>query len=540
MRGTRWPAVVILVGLLVGAWVADRDQDRSGADETVDETPLGAQGFLPVAPPGDAFSSTWYCAGGTSDDDGVADTTIVVANATGGELSGTATVFPAIPTQIVVATDDTTTTTTTTEPPTTTVADDDATTTTTTEAEPLTPLPVTVDVTVGPYDTTELRLGDVVTAPHAAALVELPGGAVAVEQRVDGPDGADASPCATQASETWYFASGRTTADATETLAFFNPFPDPAVIDVTFRTEDDLRTPVEFEGYAVPGQTLVVEDIGRLVTRRDHVSVSVVARSGRLVVNRLLALDGSAGTRGLDVATGAARPATTWYFPDGVVAADITESYVVYNPTDTAAEVDLVIEPDDVDRFGAIEPFGLTIPPEGYQEVIVPDEERIGTAIADADGGDVLLHGARVVSLNGVPVVAERRIVGGDDTTRPGHDLMFGSPLLMADAVLAASSENEVVTVANPSGAAAVTVTVQALDGGTLGEASGGPFEVPIAGRLVLDLAELGLGGRSLLVEADGPVVIERRLRIGEPADTSSAIGIPQAGSVSEPPSPTG
>ena len=436
MTFSRWPAVVILVALLAGAWVVDRDHEREQSSSEDATTPLEAQGYLPVSAPEDALTSTWYCAGGTASADGRADTTVIVANATDRELNGSATIFPSIPSQIVIQEDtaETPDTTTTTEAATTTEATtttEGTTPSTTATAPPLTEEPVAVDLTVPARDRVELRLADEVEAPYAAALVELPGGAISVEQRVDGPNGADVSPCTTQAADAWFFASGRTTADAVETLAFFNPFPDPAVVDVTFRTEEDLRTPIEFEAYAVPAQSLVVEDIGELVTRRDHVSVSIVARSGRLVVNRLLDLDGSEGSRGLDVSAGAPRPATTWYFPDGVVAEGVRETFVVYNPGDTAAEIDLVLEPDEVDRFGAIEPFGLTIPPEGYQEVAVQDEERIGTALGAAEGESVLRHGARVVSVNEVPVVAERIIEGDDTTDRPGFDLMFGAPLLM-------------------------------------------------------------------------------------------------------------
>jgi len=547
---SRWPAVVILVGLLAGAWVIDRDHERDQSSDDDATTPLEAQGYLPVSAPEDALTSTWYCAGGTASADGRADTTIVVANATDRELNGSMTIFPSIPSQIVIQTDpaettDTTVapeTTTTTEAPTTTEATTPATSSTTTTAPPLTEASVAVDLSVPARDRVELRLADEVDAEYAAALVELPGGAVSVEQRVDGPNGADVSPCTTQAADAWYFASGRTTADAVETLAFFNPFPDPAVVDVTFRTEEDLRTPIEFEAYAVPAQSLVVEDIGDLVTRRNHVSVSVVARSGRLVVNRVLDLDGSEGPRGLEISAGAPVPATTWYFPDGVVAEGVRETFVVYNPGDTAAEIDLYIEPDDLEAFGAIEPFGLTIPPEGYQEVAVEDEERIGTALAGAEGESVLRHGARVVSVNDVPVVVERILEGDDTTDRPGFDLMFGAPLLMESAVFAASSPDQAIVVANPSGSTPVRVTFRSVDGGTLGESpTATDLEVPPAGRLVVTLEDLGLGPDvALLVEADGPVSIERRTVIGDPADASGAIGVPQAGTVSEPPDPFG
>ena len=65
MSFSRWPAVVILVGLVTAAWVIDKDHEREQPETVEAATPLEAQGYLPVAPPEDALSSTWYCAGGT-------------------------------------------------------------------------------------------------------------------------------------------------------------------------------------------------------------------------------------------------------------------------------------------------------------------------------------------------------------------------------------------------------------------------------------------------------------------------------------------
>lgn len=532
MTWSRWPGVVVLVGLVVGAYAVDQDHEREVTEPADAATPLEAQGYLPVAAPGDAITSTWYCPGGTVGEADVpvnesltdatttpapgedaatttttvpetdlggatsieADTTIVVANAGDGELSGEVTIYPSRGPK------------------------------------------VTVDLTVPAADRTVVHLGDEVREGYAAALVEVDGGNVAVEQRVEGPEGADVSPCATQPSGTWFFADGQTTADALELLVFFNPFPDPAVIDVTFRAEDALRTPQEFEGYVVPARSVVVENVDDFVSRREHVSTSVVARTGRLVVNRLQQFDGSVEDRGLDLALGAARPAPSWYFPEGLVTQGVSESYVIYNPGDTTAEVDLVLEVDEVDRIGAIEPFALHIPPEGYEEVVVSDEERVGTALADAEGDDVLRHGAHVVSVNDVPVVAERVVAGAEGSPREGVDLLLGAPLLTEQALLAASARNETLIVQNPSSASPAQITVRTLDGGALSEPSAA-VEAPPAGRVLLDLVELGVSDdRPVLIESDRPVAIERSLVIGDPRDLSAAIAVPLAGSVSEPP----
>jgi hypothetical protein len=246
------------------------------------------------------------------------------------------------------------------------------------------------------------------------------------------------------------------------------------------------------------------------------------------------------------VAAGAPLPADTWYFPEGIVSSGVDETFVVYNPGEVTAEVDLAVNPNE-DRFGSIEPFSLSIPPGAYQEVSLQEEERIAEAITDAQdaeegGDDVLRHGTTVVSVNTangepVPVVVERRTAGGEDSGRPGFDLAFGSPLLMQQAILAASSDDETVVVDNPSGSTPVRVTFRSLTGGVLSEAdTATDLEVPAAGRLVVTLDDLGLGTDvPLLVEADGPVTIERRIAFGDPLDTAAAIAVPLAGTVTLP-----
>jgi hypothetical protein len=54
-------------------------------------------------------------------------------------------------------------------------------------------------------------------------------------------------------------------------------------------------------------------------------------------------------------------------------------------------------------------------------------------------------------------------------------------------------------------------------------------------------MEDLGIGPDvALLVEADGPVSIERRMVTGDPASSTGAIGVPLAGTVSEPLDPFG
>jgi hypothetical protein len=473
--------------------------------------------------PEDAISSTWFCAGGTADASGNADHLVRVVNAGADDLAGTITVIPSRPDAAA-------------EPEPDPVEGDDAATTTvapTTTAPPPVPDEVVVPIDVPAGDSTEVRLGDHIDTSFAAGLVELDGGAAAVEHELSGVNGSDVAPCASQASSTWYFAAGETTPDALEFLVFFNPFPDAAVVDVTFRTDEDVRTPEEFQGLVIPARSVLRREIGDFVTRRQHVSASVVARSGRLVVDRIMLFDGSQGRSGLDVALGAPEPAEVWYSPDGVVAESISERFIVYNPSATRAEVDLTLEPLD-ESVGPIEPFQLTVPSEGFQELVVSGEERIGSAI-DAADVSFLRHGTRIVSLNQVPVVVERTLVGEPDTARAGFDIAAATPLLTERAVLMPDGQGEggVVAVQNRDGEAGAEVTLATASGEAVES-----IEVPAATTVDIDLAALSVGDEVLVIDSTVPVAVERRRRFEDGTQIGHTIAVPVAGFLTRPSPP--
>lgn len=481
---TRWAALVLVVGLLVGGAVLDEaDGPATDRQET------DARTIAPVANRPDSLGSTWFCAGGTAESGGFADHVVRAANPTDDDRQGTVSIFPG-------------------------------------GAEA-----VDVPFEVPAHDVAELRLADHVDAAFAAALVEFDGGGTVVEHQVSGETGTDVAPCSPDASSTWYFAAGTTTRDARYLLVFFNPFSDAAVVDVTFRTEDDVRTPEAFEGLVVPGGSVVVRDVGEVVTRRDHVSASVVARTGRLVIDRITSFDGTEGRTGLNVGLGGTGTAPVWYLPDGSIQEDTTESYVVYNPTDSSAEVDLELRAG-APEVGEIEPFQLTVAPEGFEEVVVSQEPRVAEALSAA-GVESFLHSASAFSVNGVPVVVERQVSGPESASRPGLDVVLGSPLESDRAVVVSGSSDpatEALVVQNPSDEDAL-VTVQAFVGGEQ-ETVAEDVEVPAAGRATIVLEDATLPGPfAVLIESDRPVITERRLLFGDEASASGIIATPLAGS---------
>jgi Family of unknown function (DUF5719) len=395
---------LVLAGGAVAAGVALGTAGESGGDQArTPDVRLGAA--MPVMAPTSAATSTWYCTAGTAAPDGMADHTVVMANPGDEDRIATVTVVagdlrrPGVP-----------------------------------PAGSL-PDPAVRQVPVAAGERVALRLGDVVLAPLAAAVVEVDGGGVAVEHQVMGPQGADVTPCSSFAAPAWHFAWGTTSRDARELVVFFNPFPSPATLDGVFMTEDGPREPTRLQGFPVPPRSVVGIDLGDDVTRSEQVAATFRARSGRVVVERVTQHDGSLGIRGLTLGLGAPEAASTWVFADGEASvpspetpapgADLTttttattttttteasgaarhdglatsEKIVVYNPGDERAEVAVGLQPGADDEGGVPQPFHLTVAGGGYEVVDYGAQPRVSAGVD---------HATVVHATNGVPVVAER------------------------------------------------------------------------------------------------------------------------------------
>jgi hypothetical protein len=469
MRGPNRPvALVVIAALLAVGAVADRSgRPRTGPPVALDTAS--------ESEPESALSSTWYCAAGTAGGDAQADGTVVIVNAAASERSGTFTVFPL-------------------------------------EGDH-----VAVPIKLAPRSRVDLRYAAVVTSPWAAGLVEVDGGGVVAEQVVSGPAGRDVTPCARDSADAWYFASGSTNRDATMQLAFFNPFPDEAIVDMRFATDDGTRVPSDFQGLVVPPRRIIVRDIGEHVSRRDQIATTVSVRSGRVVAARIQRFAGS-GRGGLGLTIGLPAAAPIWHFPDGYIAAGITERFEIYNPSSREAVVELRVDQDGE----PIEPFELTIPAQQRLTFLANDQDRIPKGVP---------HASTVRSLNGVPVVAEISFDSVEPAPRRGYSSSPGATRaaerwLLADGSSTESTDEWIVL--QNVGTAAATVSLFAVAQGQ---------RVPIDGLQKLDLAagsrrsirvsdHLRRPDLSVLVESTRAIVAGRTLySVGRPG-LSSTIGV--------------
>jgi hypothetical protein len=510
----RWPFLVVATvavgsGVLVGADLTGGAERPSVARAPAEAEPVGAEGELLTTPEaqGDhALSSTWYCAAGTAYGDGAAEHTVVVANPTDAEVTGTLTVYPGDVAPPLPGPDHP-------APVETTVAPDEP------DAEQ-----VQEDFSVPARSRVEYRLSDLVTAQLASATVEADSGGVTVEHQVDSTVGSDVAPCASAASPTWYFAWGTTSRDARELLVLFNPFPGDVIVDAVFSTEGGVREPLRWQGLTVPARSVVGVDVGDDVTRREQVSATVRARSGRLIVDRLQVFDGSGDTAGVSVALGQTAPGHDWLFSHGRVGDGVDERIVLYNPGRNAAEVEVSVEAvDSAER--PPQPFGVVVRPGRYEVVDYADESRVEPGVT---------HGTAVRSSNGVPVVAER-VMTYDGPDRREVSITPPTPVAATEWSFPAAggADDEVLryTVMNPAPdrPARVSLTLfaggRAVDVPDLSAVTVAPGE-----RVTLELpadalAPVGPDG-TVVIHADGPVTAERIvLRDGLP--TTIGPGIP-------------
>jgi len=356
----------------------------------------------------------------------------------------------------------------------------------------------------------------------------------------------EVSPCATAASTNWFLPSGTTLRDADEYVSLYNPYPAPAIVDLSFVTNQGPEAPEDFQAITVPGRSVVPVDLATHLRRRSTIATSVSVRAGRIVAWKTeIIIPAAPGTpvvgqapsagaaslndpapavSGVSSTLGAAALSPTWYWPDGVAGGGVVEEYIVYNPGAATAQLRLSLTLDQ----GGSESFPLSVGPQSVATVSTAQQIRIPAGIA---------HDATLTSTNGVPVVAERAVTATAPSTREGTGELIGEQISARHWVLAAGATqgtDEWIELQN-TGTASLEATV---------ESTGATGAVPITG--LTDLTVLGgarvaihLTGSALaaavkcplLVTSTGPVVVERDLYGSSTAGIALALGVPDLSS---------
>lgn len=450
MNGRRGPALALIVALLVAGGVVDRTVGGGRAPARV----VSGRSLMPTAAPEGALSSSWFCAG-----TGGRSSVLVLANAGAGDATG----------QVEVVNTD--------------------------------GARVNAPVAVPALSSTTVSLSDLVPG-ELAAVVDLDVGQVAAEVVVDARVDHEVTPCASAASSRWYLADGSTAKDASLGLSLFNPFPEDAIADLSFSTDQGRAVPADLQGLVVPARSLRVVPVGEHVRRRESVATEIMARSGRLVAVQHQTRT-VAGRAGISVTLGAPSTGSPWYFADGVNAPGLVERLTVFNPGDREAVVLVEVVPDE----GVVEPFERAVPARAQVQIVLDESTGVPPGMP---------HATTVRSLSGPGVVVARSTEGAPPSPKVGRADTVGARRLATRWLFSAggsASVDQWIMVAN-LGPAPAEIALSVLSGGR---------EVPVPGVEGLTLApgqrrsiplDDAVTGPAVpvLLRASSPVLAERAL----------------------------
>ena len=205
----------------------------------------------------------------------------------------------------------------------------------------------------------------------------------------------------------WYFAEGCTRDGFDTWLCLLNPGEKEALLDIFYYCGDGEVIEKPGVGVSAGGRlTVSVQEpalgIGRHNDRRGDVAIKVKSENGvPVVAERSMYFAYPGGRDGGHDVLGADAPNTEWYFAEGCTRDGFDTWLCISNPGESDALI-------DVDYFCA---DGQTISkpeisvPAGNRVTVPVHEEALGVGRHEDPHGD---FGIRVMSRNGVPVVAER------------------------------------------------------------------------------------------------------------------------------------
>ncbi|MGH2786488.1 MAG: DUF5719 family protein [Actinomycetota bacterium] len=333
--------------------------------------------------------------------------------------------------------------------------------------------------------------------------------------------GAGAAQCSPDASETWFFAAGSTTLDSDERILLYNPFPDEAVVRLSFYTPGGLETKTSVNDVAVPAGSWKSVTINEVIRTKVLVAIGVAADRGRVVAWREMFTDPKNGPSGLQLTLGARATGRRWYFPDGTVGSGFEERISILNPNNRQAIVEITLA-------SARE----TIQPSDLMEATIPARSSASFSLAKARTGLKETTGvsATVRSTNGVGIVAERTMRYVDSNSGVTAEVGAAAPArrwLLSPASLTPTTDSLVLF--NP-GVAGVGVRVAMLDvrGEPLRLGQLQNLQVRAGKRLDVPLEELTEGRPvTVLVDANGPIVAERFSYSSRAGDAAALMGVP-------------
>jgi hypothetical protein len=455
------PLVAVLL-IVTGAALLDTNTSNAPARPPV---PPSADA---VAPSG-AESASWYCAGGSGTSGNMAVPTVYLTNVTAQSVQGTVHV----------------------------VSDTGST------GNQAVTVPGHTQVAVVP--------GDLAQGSWLASTVNLDGGGVVASQSVSGSDGWAMTPCATETSHTWYFASGGTANGHDLFVSLYNPTVTDAVVDLGFRAPSGAESqPSQFQGILVPAQGLAVADVGSYVQDASDLSTDVVTRAGLVVADELEIATN--GLRGVSLRLGAPGPMRAWALPRTVDVTNGAAAVHVYNPTGNFESVTASFRLPS----GPTAPLDEQLPP-GATWIVklnttsrLPHNDDFSTRITTNGGGVVV---DRVLVSSPTAALPQWGAAPGADSSQwaAGHTWLLPAPGVSGHPARKGAAPFALALL--DQGGRSVTVHLGVLTGTGVSPLAGGTLTISPAATTVVEPNVLGAAGlQPIVVSADGPLAVAEDL----------------------------
>lgn len=339
--------------------------------------------------------------------------------------------------------------------------------------------------------------------------------------RSSGPvEGEGSARCSERASSHWFFAAGSSTLGVDEHLLIYNPFPDEAVVRVTFMTSGGEDRKGGLADVPVPAKSSTVIRVNEFIRLERSLGVRIDTKRGRVVAWKLLFDKPEGGPSGSQLSLGAPATSDTWFFPEGLVGPAAEERIGLINPSREEASVTVSLSSGGE----------LIQPPELVEIALPPGSSRALNLAEILTGRQKELGGVSAVvqSTNGVGVVAERSLRYSGRFS--GSTSETGAPRPAQTWLLPVASlrpEGDSVVVMNPGSAvASIGLSLIFEDRGLLEPASIQDRELPPGGRLRIGILPW-TEGRTVMVRVTSsqPVVAERVSY--SDSDAASVIGFP-------------
>lgn len=466
----RVPALILVAIFAVGLVALD----RGGKERTIPRVRVRSVVDGPTVPRKDALSVAWYCAEGTSHEDGRADETILIANLAKAPIDATISVMRG--------------------------ADKD---------------PVVQTRTVEALGQTRVPVSDLADVEEPGVVVELRGGPAIVEHELRNGDAVAVGACARDPSRDWYFTGGTTQRGAEEWLTLFNPFGEDAIVNVSFLTESGKDAPGSTQGVAVARRSRVSLAVHEEAQRENVTAIAVHARIGRVVAERTLLFTAvESGARGLAVSAGATGFASRWRIPLGYGQTNLTQSVSIANFANRPSKVRVALR---LEGDVTIEPQTVDVPASSVVRVGLSD--RVGEGLYTIDVR--VKHGPGVVAETLAGLAPPSTVL--DIASTLGAATRAKS---WAFAIGPLDGQGNAYIVAQNVSDRSLTVQLYAYTAGDPNSPRSAPARAVAPGELaVFFMSEVGVrDDQVLVVSADGPIVAGR-LIAGDAL--SFALGVP-------------